>query len=189
MMTLWKSLVQSKLDYCSQLWSPADARTINMLEDIQRKFSSRITGMKDLDYWERLSELKLYSQERRRERYAIIFIWKCAVGLVDGYTINFINNPRRGRLCVVRTINKNAPLQVKKASEATLAVRGARIFNLLPRSIRDISLNTNRSVIPFKSKLDQFLSTIPDQPTIQNRKRPAKTNSLADQIPMTVRTL
>ena len=145
--------------------------------------------MKDLDYWERLSELKLYSQERRRERYAIIFIWKCAVGLVDGYTINFINNPRRGRLCVVRTINKNTPLQVKKASEATLAVRGARIFNLLPRSIRDISLNTNRSVIPFKSKLDQFLSTIPDQPTIQNRKRPAKTNSLADQIPMTVRTL
>ena len=89
----------------------------------------------------------------------------------------------------MRTINKNAPLQVKKASEATLAVRGARIFNLLPRSIRDISLNTNRSVIPFKSKLDQFLSTIPDQPTIQNRKRPAKTNSLADQIPMTVRTL
>ena len=24
MMTIWKSLIQSKLDYCSQLWSPND---------------------------------------------------------------------------------------------------------------------------------------------------------------------
>ena len=74
MMTLWRSLVQSKLDYCSQIWSPSDAGMINLLEDIQRKFTSRIIGMKDKDYWERLSELKLYSQERRRERYCVIFI-------------------------------------------------------------------------------------------------------------------
>ena len=188
MMTLWRSLVQSKLDYCSQLWSPSDAKTINQLEDIQRQFLSRIFLMKDLDYWERISKLKLYSQERRRERYAIIFIWKCAVGLVDGYTIHFTNNPRRGRLCVVRNVNKKAPTQIKRASEASLAVKGARIFNLLPRSIRDTTLTATKSVIPFKSKLDQFLSTIPDQPTIQCRKRPATTNSLMDQIPMMVTT-
>ena len=40
MMTLWKSLVQSKLDYCSQLWSPADASTINLLENNQRQFTA-----------------------------------------------------------------------------------------------------------------------------------------------------
>ena len=145
--------------------------------------------MKDKDYWERLSELKLYSQERRRERYAIIFIWKCAVGLVDGYTLNFHHNPRRGRLCVVRSINKNAPTQVKKASEASLAIKGARLFNLLPREIRNSDLPVTRSVIPFKTKLDNFLATIPDQPTVQSRQRPASTNSLLDQIPMTVRCL
>ena len=110
MMTLWRSLVQSKLDYCSQIWSPSDAGTINLLEDIQRKFTSRIIGMKGKDYWERLSELKLYSQERRRERYAVIFIWKVAVGLVDGYQITFVNNARRGRLCDIRKVNQNAPL-------------------------------------------------------------------------------
>ena len=65
MMTVWRSLIQSKIDYCSQLWSPADARTINELEDIQRQFTSRVFGMKDKDYWERLSELKLYSQHRK----------------------------------------------------------------------------------------------------------------------------
>ena len=123
--------------------------------------------MRDKDYWERLSELKLYSQERRRERYAIIFLWKCTVGLVDGYTVSFKNNPRRGRLCLVRTINKRAPNEVKRASEGSLAVRGAKLFNLLPRNIRDTELTVTNSVIPFKTKLDNFLTTIPDQQSSQ----------------------
>ena len=189
MMTVWRSLIQPRLDYCSQLWSPADATTINNLEDIQRHFTSRVAGMKNWEYWERLNKLKLYSQERRRERYAIIFIWKCAVGLVDGYKLDFINNARRGRLCVVRPVNKNAPTQVRRASESSLAVKGARAFNLLPKEVRDITLPVSKSVVPFKTKLDNFLSLIPDQPTVQGRRRPASSNSLLDQIPMTVRSL
>ena len=145
--------------------------------------------MKNWEYWERLNKLKLYSQERRRERYAIIFIWKCAVGLVDGYKLDFINNARRGRLCVVRPVNKNAPTQVRRASESSLAVKGARAFNLLPKEVRDITLPVSKSVVPFKTKLDNFLSSIPDQPTVQGRRRPASSNSLLDQIPITVRSL
>ena len=189
MMTVWRSLIQPRLDYCSQLWSPSDAATINMLEDIQRHFTSRIAGNKNLDYWERMAEFKLYSQERRRERYAIIFIWKCAVGLVDGYRLDFTNSARRGRLCEVRHVNKNAPAQVRRVSESSLAVKGARCFNLLPREVRDMSLPNSNSVVPFKTKLDHFLSSIPDQPTVQSRRRPASSNSLLDQIPMTVRSL
>ena len=32
MKTLWKSLIQPKLDYCSQLWSPEDQDSINSIE-------------------------------------------------------------------------------------------------------------------------------------------------------------
>ena len=32
MMTLWKSMIQSRLDYCSQLWSPQDQTSISKLE-------------------------------------------------------------------------------------------------------------------------------------------------------------
>ena len=32
MLTAWKSLIQSKLDYCSQLWSPSDQASISSLE-------------------------------------------------------------------------------------------------------------------------------------------------------------
>ena len=78
MLTLLKSLVQPKLDYCSQLWSPADQSSINKLESVQQNLINRIKDCKlvSLNYWEKLQELRLYSQERRRERYMVIFLWK-----------------------------------------------------------------------------------------------------------------
>ena len=74
MMTIWKTLIQSKLDYCSQLWSPADQAAISKLESVSRNFTAQIAGLEEADYWERLKLLRMYSQERRRERYRIIFI-------------------------------------------------------------------------------------------------------------------
>ena len=38
--------------------------------------------MHDLSYNERLKALKLYSLQRRRERYCIIYVWKVLEGLV-----------------------------------------------------------------------------------------------------------
>ena len=76
MLTLWRSMIQSRLDYCSQLWSPSDQSTISKLEGVARSFTSRITSMDKYDYWERLEQLRMYSQEGRRERYQIITIWK-----------------------------------------------------------------------------------------------------------------
>ena len=91
MMTIWKSLVQPKLDYCSQLWSPSDQASIALLEGVQRSFTSKIAGMEGKDYMDRLASLSLYSQERRRERYQVIFIWKIGQGLVHGYNLEFIS--------------------------------------------------------------------------------------------------
>ena len=82
MLTIWKGLIQSKLDYCSQLWSPSDQGNISKLESVARHFTAKVQGMDGLDYWERLAALQMYSQERRRERYRIIFLWKVAQGLV-----------------------------------------------------------------------------------------------------------
>ena len=74
MMTIWKCLVQPKMDYCSQLWSPSNQAAIAQLESVQRHFTSKISGMEGKTYWERLHDLKLYSQEGRRERYQVIFL-------------------------------------------------------------------------------------------------------------------
>ena len=83
MITIWKTLIQSKLDYCSQLWSPSDQASITSLEAVQRNFTSKIAGMEGKDYIDRLVSLKMYSQERRHERYQVIFIWKISQGLVQ----------------------------------------------------------------------------------------------------------
>ena len=183
MLTIWKSLVQSKLDYCSQLWSPADQTSIIELESVARHFTSKIDGMAGLDYWERLSSLSLYSQERRRERYQIIFLWKVAQGLVQGDNATFIQSERRGRLMVLAPLCNQAPSAVRKARESSLQVRGARLFNCIPREIRDTVTGTPDM---FKAKLDEWLSTIPDQPTVPGRQRAAATNSLLEQVTATL---
>ena len=59
MMTLFKSLVLPRLDYCSQLWSPHLVKHIDQLEKNQRSFTKHITGMQSLEYSERLVSLKL----------------------------------------------------------------------------------------------------------------------------------
>ena len=50
MMTLWKSMIQSRLDYCSQLWSPQDQTSITKLEGVARAFTARVDRMEGLDY-------------------------------------------------------------------------------------------------------------------------------------------
>ena len=72
MITLWKSLVQPILDYCSQLWCHIQLGQIKQLEEIQKSFTRKIKLDQKLNYWERLKVLRLYSQERRRERAFLV---------------------------------------------------------------------------------------------------------------------
>ena len=162
------------------LWSPDDQASIARLESVSRHFTSQVEGMADQDYWDRLSSLHLYSQERRRERYRIIFTWKIAQQLVKGYTMAFVVNPRRGRLADVHLVPSHIPPAVRKAREASLPVKGAKLFNLIPKELRDMT----GTALQFKAGLDKWLTNIPDQPTVNGRQRAAKTNSLLDQVPM-----
>ena len=76
LMTLFNALILSRLDYCPQLWSPHLIRHIIQIEKVQHSFTKCITGMRDCSYSDRLSLLRLYSLQRRRELYCIIYVWK-----------------------------------------------------------------------------------------------------------------
>ena len=179
MKVLWNSMIQSRLDYCSQLWSPSLQSEIARIEEVQRTFTKRIDGMESLAYRERLTKLKMYSQERRRDRYRCIFVWKVSMGLISGYNLEFRGEgTRRGRECEVAEIVRSAPTAVKKAREGSLSVKGARLFNLLPADVRNI---TSNKVEHFKTKLDEFLKDVPDEPDLP---RAAESNCLLHQIPM-----
>ena len=62
--------------YLSQvyIWNPTKKQEIVELEMMQRRFIKRIEGMEHLAYPEQLKKLKLYSLERRRERYLVIYL-------------------------------------------------------------------------------------------------------------------
>ena len=183
-LTLFKSLVQPHLDYCNQIWSPCKQEDINRIEQVQRLVVSRIRDIRldGLNYWQKLEHLKLYSQERRRERYLIILIWKISQGMVSGYDINFSSClGRTGRKAIPRPINSRSSAAIRNARAGTLAVRGAQLVNLMPLNLR----NSNHGDLPmFKNHLDNHLQAIPDQPTTQGLTRGAKSNSLMDQIPI-----
>ena len=142
--------------------------------------------MQNLSYWQQLKQLRLFSLERRRERYRIIYIWRIlegqvpnisTVGLTPKITAKW--HPRLGRECVIPTVKKTAPPDVKRLSYASLPVHGQQLFNTLPADICSI---TQCSVDCFKRKLDKYLWTVPDEPQIPGytAQRRADSNSLVD---------
>ena len=127
--------------------------------------------MHKVSYWDKLKILKLYSQERRRERYLVIFIWKISQGLVEGYELSFTTpDSRTGRKAVPYHINRSAPACVRKAREKSIGVKGVQLFNLLPVQLKN---SEHGDVEMFKNHLDIYLGNIPDQPTIGGLVRPA----------------
>ena len=181
MLTLFKSLILPRLEYCCILTSPFRAGEIADIENIQRSFTSHITNANHLNYWERLKELKLYSLERRRERYLIIYTWKLLEGLVPNLNSKVTSywSPRLGRKCKIPPIKHRG--KIGTIRENFLNVKGPQLFNVLPRDIRNI---VNQPLEVFKRQVDKFLSSVPDEPGCQGyvSSRAAGSNSVVDQI-------
>ena len=184
LLTLWKSLVQSKLEYCSQLWCPLATSNIQEIEMVQRSFLRKLSGTRQLTCWKQLHNLKLYSLERRTGRYRIIYVWRILEGQApnitkrDGQTnqITAQWHIRRGRECMVPKVPINVPRAIQRLRYASLPVHGHQLFNMLPAEVRN---TTGCTVDCFKKKLDKYLRAVPQIPgyTVQRR---AETNSVLD---------
>ena len=98
MMLLFNSLIRSRLEFCCELWDPYLIKYISKIEQIQRRFTSKIDGGKDLTYWERLKAFKISSLQRRRERQTIIYVWKIRNNFVrNDVNLQFIKCPQTSR--------------------------------------------------------------------------------------------
>ena len=175
MLTLWKSLVLPRIEYCSVLWSPHKISDIQNLEHLQWSFVRKINGSTNLNYWECLRKFKLYSLQRRRERYMIIYLWKIIEQLVPNVnnSISVTYNDRLGRKCKI-CVHRN------KLKSHQITGIGVSLFNILPRYIRNI---TNKDIGSFKSTLDKYLLMLPDEPHILGYcGRRSTSNSLVDTI-------
>ena len=183
MMTIWKQLIIPKLDYGCQIWNPSNKCDINTLELLQKNFVKRINGISAFNYWEQLKKLGLYSLQRRRERYLIIYLWKILEGIVpnpkpEQLYIKYGVTSRVGRVCNIPVIRNDSRSKLQINS---FSFNAAVIFNCLPKDIRNMS--GCNSVI-FKHALDTFLKSIPDEPQIPGYTicRRAASNSVKDVI-------
>ena len=186
MLTLWKSMVLPILDYCSQLWSPSKAGQIQMIEEIQKSFTRKIKSNSREDYWHRLKANNLYSLERRRERYRIIYTWKILEGLVPNLSgqseLYAKQSVRYGRMCSLPPCNTSASCRVQTLRDGSFGINGPRLFNSIPNHIRNLS---GVQTLDFKKELDKFLKTVADEPLScgYTSGRRAATNSLLHMIP------
>ena len=96
MLTLYKSMVQSLLEFCSPLCNPTRISDVQELEGVQKTFTAKIYGCRDLDYWERLKKLSLMSLQRRRECYILDHMWK----ILYGQTSNDLQIQFHSRSCL-----------------------------------------------------------------------------------------
>ena len=182
------NVVQGHIDYGSQLWQPQQSIDLQRIEKLFKTYSKRIPEIQNETYWKRLSLLKMYSQQRRMERYRILYTWKAIENLVPdcGITIRSSKESRLGQMCEIPKISKKATHRVKTLREQSFQVHGPRLFNSLPKDIRNI---TGCKISVFKDKLDNFLTQIPDQPMIGNlvptpinQDTGRHSNSLIEQI-------
>ena len=178
--------IQGHIDYASQLYQPLQSGNLTRIENLFKTFTKRIPEVRELNYWERLQKLKMNSQQRRFERYRAIYIWKVLEGLVPNPGVLMGELGPKGRLVKIPPLCPRSTARVRTLREASLNVHGARLFNSLPQSIRNM---TNCDISMFKEKLDIFLSKIPDQPKIGNlipdccdQLTAQPSNSLVDRI-------
>ena len=71
---------------------------------------------------------------------------------------------RRGRTCLIHGL-ASTPTHLHKAKQQTVKCFGLKLFNSLPKQIRNI---TGTDVTQFKTHLDKFLQLVEDKPLLRS---------------------
>ena len=176
MLTVYKALILNILEYCCPLWSPHRVEDIAKIEAVQRRFTSKITAVADMNYWDRLKALNMFSLQRRRERYLLIYLWKIINAKVpNDVNITWHNHIRRGVVAdIPRTPSTVA--KINSAYDNFFKVKVAKLWNCLPKYV-----NTKTSLESFKMNLDSFLFEVSDCPPVAGYTT-SNSNSLLDWI-------
>ena len=138
-----------------------------------------------IDFSSAISEINLYSLERRRERYLIINAWQQIENRAENILGLTARKIGRNRSIVSHNIPFSINGQRLKGRERTqihnsTAKKMERLFNVLPQHIRNI---TDKSTETFKHHLDKWLRSVPDTPKIDGygASVAAESNSILHQ--------
>ena len=178
MLTLYKSMVRSLLEFCSPLWNPTKISDVQELEGVQKTFTAKIYGCRDLDYWERLKKLSLMSLQRRRERYILVHMWKILYGQTSNdLQIQFHSRSRLGTLATIPSLSRASSSRHQSMYDSSFTVLGPKLWNAMPYYLNGIA-----DFAPFKSRLTAFMLSVPDKPPVRGYTTPNSNSLLAWRV-------
>ena len=135
---LYKALVRSHLDYAISIWSPYKQKYKDAIENVQRRATKQLPGMKNISYEEILQRLKLPTLAYRRTRGDMIEVYKLLHGKYDSDVSNIVKlhkdsdtrEETRGHR--LKLFIERACTNVRKES---FSLRVTRLWNDLPEVV------------------------------------------------------
>ena len=143
---VFKTYIRPLLEYNTHIWSPHLIRDINTVENVQRRFTKFLPGMRNRPYTARLERLELESLEVRRIRYDLIFFYKMVNGVMDvdvSEFVSFNTNNTRGHAFKV-----NSMFSRLNCRKYFFVNRTINLWNSLPANIAE-----SESLAIFKNKI------------------------------------
>ena len=128
--------VRPLLEYCSPVWgwAPVYKSDISIIESVQRRYTKRISGMKDLSYPQRLNKLNLETLEERRLKSDLITMFKILHHIIDIdfndlFSLSNLTNTRGHRYKLSKPFHHN------NARLFSFSCRRLDCWNSLPDSV------------------------------------------------------
>ena len=153
MKTVFISHIRPILDFASEAWFTGYTGDINLLENVQRRWTKRITGFHDLSYSERLAQLSLYSIKGRLIRSDLIMVFKILKGYCPHLDHLFVRNIVRNTRG--HSLKLFVPRYNTDIRERFFSVRVIDAWNSLP----EYAVSAE-SIVTFKRHLNTALGQI-----------------------------
>ncbi len=146
LMQMFNVFVRSKLEYASPVWNPQYKKDIDVIEKVQRRFTRRIRGCKNLSYVERLKKLDAFPLELRRLHLDLTLTFKF---LKNKMNVSYVKLFKlKNSTCRGHELQLYPPRFATNIRKNFFSSRIVNIWNALPRKL----VNTN-SVACFKKLL------------------------------------
>ena len=154
---LFKTLVRPHIEYANQIWAPYLQKHITTLENVQRRATKQVIGLKELTYEQRLRTLNLPTLAYRRLRGDMIETYKILTGKYDTnvckelFQITGTQNITRGHS--LKIYKKQCKTNLRKFS---FTFRTVDLWNSLPSYVVHAP-----NIITFENRLDKFFTNHP----------------------------
>jgi ribonuclease P/MRP protein subunit RPP40 len=163
---LFKGLVRPLLEYAQAAWQPYKVKDIETLENVQRRATKQVQGIRDLSYPDRLRTLSLTTLTYRRLRGDMVEVYKILHGRYDS---------RAGHTLLHRSINhrtRGHPFKLEKQH----CRRNVRLHSFGHRVISwwngpPAGVVTAPSILSFEKRLDKHWENNPQKYEIRLEQR------------------